>query len=67
MKLLHTSDVQLDAPLTFLGKNGQKLRAQFRETFGKVVDLASSGAYDLLLIAADLFDSNRLSCAARPP
>ena len=61
MRLLHTSDVQLDAPLVFLGKNGQKLRAQFRETFGKVVDLASSGAYDMLLIAGDLFDSNRPS------
>jgi len=61
MRLLHTSDVQLDAPLLFLGKNGQKLRAQLRETFGSVVDLASSGACDMLLIAGDLFDSNRPS------
>jgi DNA repair exonuclease SbcCD nuclease subunit len=58
---LHTSDVQLDAPLAFLGKDGQKLRAQFRETFGKIIDLASSSAYDMLLIAGDLFDSNRPS------
>jgi DNA repair exonuclease SbcCD nuclease subunit len=58
MKILHTSDVQLDAPFRFLGAAGGKHRAQLRRTFSAIVDLAATGAYAVLVIAGDLFDSN---------
>lgn len=61
MKLLHTSDVQLDAPFTFLGEQGQTHRKQLRETFAEIVRIAERGNYQALLIAGDLFDSNRPS------
>lgn len=58
-KILHTSDVQLDAPFGFLGSKGQQHRRQLRETFKSIVELADREGFDLLLIAGDLFDSNR--------
>jgi exonuclease SbcD len=59
VRILHTSDVQLDAPFGFLGEKGAHHRQQLRETFGKIVDLASDDGYHLLLIAGDLFNDNR--------
>lgn len=59
MKILHTSDLQLDAPFTFLGVLGQGHREQLRETFTTILTLAEEGDYQILLIAGDLFDSNR--------
>jgi DNA repair exonuclease SbcCD nuclease subunit len=58
-KILHTSDVQLDAPFTFLGPKGQEHRRQLRETFGRIVDLAIDDDFDLMLVAGDLFNDNR--------
>lgn len=57
MKLLHTSDLQLDAPFTFLGEGGQRHRQQLLATFSSIVEL--SEGVELLLLAGDLFDSNR--------
>jgi DNA repair exonuclease SbcCD nuclease subunit len=57
VKLLHTSDLQLDAPFTFLGEGGQRHRQQLLDTFSSIVEL--SEGVDLLLLAGDLFDSNR--------
>jgi DNA repair exonuclease SbcCD nuclease subunit len=59
VKILHTSDLQLDAPFTFLGEKGQHHRQQLLETFNAIVDIAGGEGYDMLLIAGDLFDSNR--------
>ena len=59
VKILHTSDVQLDAPFHFLGDNGQRHRQQLRETFQGIVDRAVQGEFDLLLVAGDLFNDNR--------
>jgi len=59
LRILHTSDVQLDAPFGFLGHRGKDHRKRLRETFGRIVDLAQRSGFDLLLIAGDLFDSNR--------
>ena len=61
MKILHTSDIQLDAPFRFLGEKGQAHRDQLRATFANIVDLAINDGFDLLIIAGDLFDSNRPS------
>lgn len=59
VRILHTSDVQLDAPFGFLGGRGTDHRRQLRETFAKIVKLAGEQGYDLLLIAGDLFNDNR--------
>ena len=60
LKILHTSDVQLNAPFRFLGDKGQRHRQQLRETFRRIVDIAAEAEFDLLLIAGDLFNGNRL-------
>ena len=59
VKMLHTSDVQLDAPFHFLGNKGQRHRQQLRETFRRIVDMAAEAEFDLLLITGDLFNDNR--------
>ena len=59
VKILHTSDVQLDAPFHFLGNKGQRHRQQLRETFRRIVDMVAEAEFDLLLITGDLFDDNR--------
>ena len=59
MKILHTSDLQLDAPFTFLGESGQGHRDQLRVTFDAILAMAEQDDYAMLLIAGDLFDSNR--------
>jgi len=59
MKLLHTSDLQLDAPFLFLGECGQRHREQLRQTFAAIVEMARRGDYQVLLITGDLFNSNR--------
>lgn len=59
MKILHTSDLQLDAPFAFLGDGGQRHRVQILETFEAILKLAEGEGYDLLLISGDLFDTNR--------
>lgn len=58
LKPLHTSDAQLGAPLTAMGEGGRVLRDQPRKTFSRIVELSSSGGYDMLLVAGDLFTSN---------
>jgi DNA repair exonuclease SbcCD nuclease subunit len=59
LRILHTSDVQLDAPFHFLGDKGQRHRQQLRETFRRIVDMAAEAGFDLLLITGDLFNDNR--------
>ena len=59
LKITHTSDLQLDARFRFLGKKGPETRRLLRETFRRIVDLAIEAKDDLVLIAGDLFDSNR--------
>lgn len=58
VKLLHTADIQLDAPFGFLGEKGAAHRRQLRRTLERIVNLARDDDYDLLLIAGDLFNSN---------
>jgi exonuclease SbcD len=59
MKILHTSDLQLDAPFLFLGEGGQRHREQLLKTLDAIVETALKGDYQLLLIAGDLFNSNQ--------
>ena len=59
VKILHASDVQLDAPFHFLGVKGQQHRQQLRETFRRIVDMVAEAEFDMLLITGDLFNDNR--------
>jgi exonuclease SbcD len=62
VRILHTADVHLDAPFKSLGpQRGTAQRNQVHETFKRVVQKVNDEGFDLLLIAGDLFDSNRPS------
>ncbi len=59
VRILHTADIHIDAPLRFLGDKGKEQRAQIFRTFEAVLNTAKN--HDILLIAGDLFDSNFVS------
>ncbi|MBI4187537.1 MAG: DNA repair exonuclease [Chloroflexi bacterium] len=60
IKVLHTADVHLGRQFPFLRAKGGEYRSQLLRTFEKIVDLAVSENVSLLLIAGDLFDTNRV-------
>ena len=57
IKLLHTSDVHLEAGLAFLGEKADAHRNLQLQTFSKIIDKIISEKLDLFLIAGDLFDT----------
>lgn len=63
IRLLHTADIHLGAPFVHLGERAAAQRAQLRTTFQRVIDIALEREVDALLIAGDLFDSNRVDPA----
>lgn len=56
-RLIHTSDVHLGAPLSWLGEMASEQREQLKSTLSAIIDLAMAEAVDCLVIAGDLFDS----------
>ncbi len=60
IKILHTADIHLGKEFSFLREKGREYRNQLLATFEKIVDLAISEDVSLLLIAGDLFDTNRV-------
>ena len=63
MKILHTSDIHLDSPLTSR-LPADKVRERRRELlagFGRMVEEAKSLGVRAMIIAGDLFDSERIS------
>ena len=58
LKIVHTSDVHLDSRGEEAAADGFRSRAE--RAFAGVVDTALAEAADLLLIAGDLFDNNRV-------
>lgn len=60
IRILHTADVHLGRRFPFLRGKGSEYRNQLLRTFEKIVDLAISEDVSLLLIAGDLFDTNRV-------
>ncbi len=58
IKILHTGDLHLGAPFTFLGEKGREQRQELLTTFDKITELAIREGVNLFLIAGDLFDSN---------
>jgi DNA repair protein SbcD/Mre11 len=59
LKILHTADVHLDLDGYVADPQGQRYRDIVHQAFSTVIDLAIQESVDLLLIAGDLFDSNR--------
>jgi DNA repair exonuclease SbcCD nuclease subunit len=51
--------VHLGAPLGWLGARASDQREQLRQTFRSIIDLTIQEDADCLIIAGDLFDSNR--------
>ncbi len=57
MKLLHTADWHLDAPMAgFSPEAGELLRRQLRAIPGKIAKLCKTEGCDLLIVAGDIFD-----------
>lgn len=60
LKILHTADVHLDCDSYGDREQRQALCSQYRHAFEAIIDCALDEAVDLLLIAGDLFDHNRV-------
>lgn len=58
VRLLHTSDVHLDAALGHLADRGTAYRERVRGAFTRIMEAAASD-HDVLVIAGDLFDIER--------
>lgn len=56
LRLLHTSDVHIGAPFTFLGTRASEQRLALREAFAEIIRIARDEKYDVLLVAGDLFN-----------
>ena len=62
MRFLHAADVHLDSPCSSRSETvRQRLRYSSRLAFRRLVDLSLSEHVDVVLIAGDLFDDERLS------
>jgi exonuclease SbcD len=61
LSVLHTADVHLESDIFAAGAQAAQIRQELREAFAAVIRLANRKLVDLLLIAGDLFDSNRIS------
>ena len=58
LKILHCSDIHLDAP--FIGMTGEKAderRRELRNTFSRMMEFVRERAIDYVLIAGDLFET----------
>ncbi len=58
LKILHTGDIHLDCAFTSLSPDEAKARrAESRELFSKVIDIANGENVDAILLAGDVFDA----------
>ncbi len=61
VRLLHIADVHLGASCAFLGEHAGEHRARLEAALGRALAAARDRQCDLVLIAGDLFDSERPS------
>ena len=64
VRFIHTSDVHLDTSFSasgFPSRLGDRKREAIRSTFRRIIDDARSQQVDLVLIAGDLFESERVT------
>ena len=60
IRILHTADVHLGRRFPSLRDRGREYRNQLLDTFERVLQLAVNENVSLVLIAGDLFDTNRV-------
>lgn len=60
IRLLHTADLHLGAPLKNFGELGRERRRDFLKTFDRIINLAIKREVDCLLVAGDLFDATEV-------
>lgn len=64
VRFIHTADVHLDTSFSgsgFPSRLGDRKREAIRSTFRRIIDDACNGEIDLLLIAGDLFELDRIT------
>ena len=58
IKILHCSDIHLDAPFVGLtGENADERRRELRNTFSRMMEFIRERKIDYVLIAGDLFET----------
>lgn len=58
LKILHTGDIHLDSAFTSLSpEEARARRAESRELFSKVIDIANTESIDAIILAGDIFDT----------
>lgn len=60
IRILHTADLHLGAPLKNFGELARERRRDFLKTFDRIVTLAIKREVDCLLVAGDLFDATQV-------
>lgn len=60
LKILHCADIHIGAAESFLGAVADSRRFETLVTFEKIADLCTEKGVQMLIIAGDLFDSNRI-------
>lgn len=60
VKILHCADLHIGATVSFLKQNAEIRRAETLLTFEGIIDLGLKESVDILFIAGDLFDSNKI-------
>ncbi len=60
IKILHTADIHIGAAESFLGISADTRRYETLLTFERILDLGVSHGVQIIAIAGDLFDSNRI-------
>jgi len=60
IRILHTADLHLGAPLKNFGDLVRERRREFLKTFDRIITLAIKREVDCLLVAGDLFDATQV-------
>ena len=63
LRILHTADIHLESDSYGNAEQRQEHRSLYCQSFQTIIDRALDEAVDLLLIAGDLFDHNRVTDA----
>lgn len=59
IKLLHTGDLHLGSPMQNMGERARDRKGELLDTLTSIVSLAKTEEVDAVLIAGDLFDTNK--------
>lgn len=60
VKILHCADLHIGAQESFLGEKSLSRRLETLLTFERIIESARENAVDIILIAGDLLDSNKI-------